>query len=343
MLKKIPKKRIIVCLVCSLLIVILGVALMIFTPVDIPNGSIAKIVKYTRNKPYERLSIAIITPVGTEISVYGHDGKVMSDTSCEYEIGEITQTFLGAIAARAMVNGDISLETKINEILPVPGGCYVPTVSELVTCRSHYGRYLPEKAGKNGEKLSGINDVDILMSMTEFPDEEQYNPYIPSQFGAAVLGTALADLYHLNCFTLFSNFIHLELGLRDTYVPTTNAPPYGNLWNLTDTFISSCGIVSTISDMSSYVRKCLTGDIDYLVLPTMAHGSIDQDHDVGFFWEIKKDGGVIVSRGSTAHYSSVILMNKASGNAVVVLSNYPDDKFGRVEDIASAIFSEING
>ena len=65
------------------------------------------------------------------------------------------------------------------------------------------------------------------------------------------------------------------------------------------------------------------------------------DLSVGYFWELYENGIVLAQSGETSGYASQILIDRDSGTAVIVLSNYSNDKYGSVDDIAWALLNEF--
>ena len=345
MFKGISKKRILITLLCIVLFTAAAILIAILTPVSIPADTGGMIATYTRNKPNVRLSVSLITPDGTSIYVYKHDGKQISDTDTVYEIANITKTFTGALTARAVLDGRLSMDAYVNEILPIPSTGYIPTIGELATQTSAYADFKPAKVGKGTYPYSGINDFDILMAMTEFePSSPGPYMYSNSDFGAALLGTVIGDIYSSNFITVLNDFIHMDLGLRNTYVATgSDKPRYGNKWVVSDAYIAAIGLSSTIDDITAYVKMILNQSIDYFAVAATPLKEINEDTESGYMWIISRKTGIASCYGGTSHYSSAILMDVSTGKGVVVLSNYSDDKYGSVYSIANAFMTKING
>ena len=345
MFKNISRKRIIITLACILLFIALSILIVVFTPITIPSDSDDMISFYTRNKPNVKLSVSVITPDETNITVYGHDGRVKEKDNTVYELGGVTKTFTGALTARAVLNGELSLTTSVKDVLPVPIAVYVPTIGDLVTQTSAYADFTPEKFGKKLNPYSGMNDFDVLMAMGEFnPTYDGPYIYSDSDYGISILGTALGDLYSESFITVLNDFIHMDLGLRNTYVATgSDKPSHGYKWLVSDAYIASSGLTSTIDDMTNYLKMILNQSIDYFKLALSPLKEINEENEVGYLWIISKSSGVAGSYGQTSHYSSAILVDIDSGYGVVVLSNYPDDSYGSVYEIANKLMSDLHG
>lgn len=334
------KKRIIKYCLIILAVVLVGIAIAVLTRVPVPAQTQRMIALYTRNKPYAQVSVAYISPDGVSTKTFTHNGKKHESSNTDYEIGAITNTFTGAMIARAVLAGDISLETPASEILPLPSGAYSPTVGELVTHTSGYADYVPAKFGGGNNPWSGITNFDILYDMANFELlSEPPFVYSYSDFGSAAAGAVLGDLYSEDYYRILNDFVHLDLGLKNTYVTVDRLqmPKNGWKWMQTDAYIAPFGLTSNMTDMVSYVRMYLNGGMDYLNLAVAPLKEINNETDAGYFWDIDRESGYIFQSGETDHYSAYIIMDPDSGCAAIVLSNYKNDKYGSAGDIARAV------
>ena len=59
----------------------------------------------------------------------------------------------------------------------------------------------------------------------------------------------------------------------------------------------------------------------------------------GYFWNILENGRVLQQAGETAHGAASIWIDRNDQVAVILLSNYRNDRFGNVNDIARAVFT----
>ena len=334
------KKRIVRYAFLIAAIIAAGTAVAVLTPVVIPPDAKSMISTYTRNKPGAEITVAYISPSGADIHAFRHNAREIDVPDREYEIGPLTQTFTGAMMAKAETEGLISLQTYAGDILPLPSGAYSPSVEDLVTHSSAYSSYVPSKAGEKRNPWGGITNFDVLYDMANF--ELTSNPpfvYSYSDFGAAAAGAVLGDLYGQDYFILLNNFVHINLGLKSTHVSVDSSPKNGWEWMQTDAYIASLGLTSTITDMVSYTRLYLNGGYDSLDTAVVPLKEINADTDTAHFWAVDKATGAISCGGSTGHYSAAIVMDKEKSCAAIVLSNYADDKYGTTLDIAKAVLN----
>ena len=332
------KKRLLIFTALIAAVIAAGILIALLTPVPIPSKAERMLARYTRNKPDAKISIALITPEGCETSFIGHDGKELKDPGLSYEIGEISQTFIGAIAARAVVNGEVSPEEPVSSVLPIPLTAYSPTLEELVTGCSAYSNFSPlQKQLSN--PYSPFSDFNLLMAMCSFePEGEAPYVYSRSPFGAAVTAAFLGDLYSSDGYTVLNNFVHLDLGLRNTNIILSNK---GSLWDWEkdDVYAPVLGLSSTLDDMVLYTRQYLNGGVDYLELAVSPLREINNEEDSGYFWTVSSDG-LVYAEGETGSCSACIVMKLSEGKAAIVLSNCVNDKYGNIRSIAKAIINE---
>ena len=323
------------------------VSIAVLTVPQIPSGSQAKIATYTRNKPHAEITTAVITRDGRIVKAYGHDGVSIDVPNRDYEIGGITKTFIGSICARAIGDGIMNFNEKAGDMLPLGQGIYNASVIDLLTHTSAYGSYTAEKyssaklrAGKN--PYAGIRNSDIILAMDNFR-LLQSPPfmYSYSDFGAAILGLMVASAYGTDIHTLLTIYAQKELELSGTYIATEDSIENGWLWDRDESFIAACGLTSNISDMISYAELYLNPDRPEISEAMRSLCEVNMDLSVGYFWELYENGNVLAQSGETSGYASQILIDRDSGTAVIVLSNYSNDKYGSVDDIAWALLNEF--
>ncbi len=339
------KKRLILTLLITAAVLGAGISIALFTRVPIPADAEGQIRMYSRNKPELELTVAVISPEGTDIRAYGHDGARISVPDRVYEIGDITKTFTGAIAAKAVSEGKLSPNNKVADILPLSRAAYSPSFYELFTHSSAYSDYAPDL--RRDSSLSGINpysgiDANELVSqMNAF--KLTYKPpylYSYSNFGAAAAGAVISQVYNVDFYSILTIFAQEELGLKHTFVSLDNSVENGWSWLASDAYIASSSLSSTIGDMVAYARLYLNGAKGYLKLAAEETYEINAENNIGYFWNITNREQILWHSGETAHYASSIMIDRRSGVAVVVLSNYTNDRYGNTEQIARTILTE---
>ena len=337
------KKRNIITLLCIAAVIAAAALIVKFTPVPQPASAAGKLAMYTRNKPDAEITVAVISEGETQISAYGHDGEPIAVPERSYEIGQITRTFTGALAAEAVRDGLLSLDDLVSEILTLSRGTYSPTVLELLTHSSAYSDYAPGVSGdRSSNRYHGITGNDIVASMNRF--RLSYKPpymYADSDYGAAVLGSVISKLHDVDFYSILTIFVQEKLGLEHTFVALEKCMENGWKWNTDDAYIASLGLTSDISDMVSYVKLYLAGALPVIEMASDPLYEVNAENSMGYMWTVSRKGWILSQEGETGHYSSAVKIDKNNKAAVVVLSNYPNDRYGSTMDIAGALLEEI--
>lgn len=336
------KKRYFITVLC--IAAVIGAAFLIvrYTRVPIPDSSSGRIATYTRNKPDAELTVAVINENGTEIKAYGHDGAEIEVPKRSYEIGEITGTFTGALLAEACEKGLVSLDDPISDVIHLTKEAYSPTLFELVTQSSAYAQFFPRTSGERSDNpYGGISGNDIVSAMNTF--RLTYEPpflYSASDFGVAVLGSAIAKLYDVDFYSILTIFAQEKLGLEHTFVPLEKCMDNGWKWSTKDAYIAAKGFVSDISDMISYAKVFLNDDFPFIRTASDALYETNAEKSSGFLWNVSRKGWILSQSGETDHYSASVMIDKNNRIAVVVLSNYPNDAYGDTMGIAESLLKE---
>ena len=314
------KRRIILYSVSILAVIAIFALTALFTRPGIPSTSEEKIALYTRNKPHVQLTVAVVTTDGQEVHTYGHDGKEIDVTDEQYAIGTITRSFTGALAAKAISEGKISLTSKVGDYITLAPGTYEPTIYELLTHTSGYGDY----------RLYGSAETAVIKAIEDFRLNTQPPfGYSESDIGVAVMGIVLSSVYEKPFDELMFDFISQELGMENTSIMVG----YNNA------YAASTGLSSNVTDMISYVRHYLSHDNDYLRRATVPLAEINKETSIGYLWKVS-DTGILATDGGGSESAGKLLIDRPHGTAIIVLSNYGNDKYGDVTDIATALLAE---
>jgi len=338
------KKRLITVIAGTLAVLILITLIAALTPVRIPAAAQDKLAVFTRNKPDAEITVAVVRGDSEEIRTFGHDGTEIPVPDRFYELGPVSRTFTGAVVAKAVEDGYLSLDTTVSDLLSLTPGAYQPTVYDLLTHSSAYGTYAPDVSRfRSGNPFRGISGTDIVSSMNRFILKYSA-PYLycDSDFGVAVLSTLVAKAYNVDYYSILTLFIQNSLHLNNTYVSVGGAIDHGWQWNYDDAYLGGLGLTSNVTDLVAYVRLLLNEPAPFLHRACDALYEVNAEFQTGYLWNISPRDWILSQSGSTGHYSSAVMIDKNKGTAVIVLSNYPDDRYGSTEDIASALLNEMS-
>lgn len=307
------------------------------------NMSALDMIKYDASSKGAKISVAIIENGNITYHVYGSNGK--EDTIYDYEIGSISKTFVGLLAAKAEKDGKLNMSDSISKYLGFDDTKYYPTIERLLTHTSGYKPYYFEiqMIGNEFSHITndfyGISKAKVLEKARSVSLEDKDYPFAYSNFGISVMGLVLEKIYNKDFTTLMNDYIKNELSLNNTAV----AKQSGNLsnywkWKTNDGYIPAGAIVSNITDMASYLNFYLTEQIDYSVKTYAKIKEINANTEVyekmnirmdsaGMTWIIDDKNNIIWHNGATTNFNSYIGFTKDKQKGVVILSNLsPNDK-----------------
>ena len=291
-----------------------------------------------------RVTVGVIKDGKTTWEVYGADGQAADQTEYMYEIGSITKTMTAALIARAVQEEKLQLTDTIDRYLALPDGKVCPTIGSLLTHTSGLdGEYLewsmlsyvfhPEE-----NPFLGLTKEIILeeYQKTELEEEEEYG-FSYSNYGFALLGLVLEEVYDTDFTSLIDAYLRDELGLNNTHVSKGDADFDGSwTWKTGDAYIPAGAVVSDITDMLKYAEAQLGNDPTL----TMCHQTLKQIDGsdqwdrmggfcmdaIGMSWIIDTENGFIWHNGATGMHTSYLGFCPEKNTAVVVLSNLSQDE-----------------
>lgn len=323
--------------------------------------SIATMIdEYTKDKSDLKLTIGVLKEGKTSFKVYGADSKQLEPVKYEYEIGSISKTFTASILCKAINDGRINLNDPISKYLPLDSNTFYPTVLSLATHTSGYGEYpfsSSELSKKQLKKIDddfyenkiniyqGINREETLDLIKSHALKNKSYDWEYSNFGMAVLGTALGEVYDTSYKILAEDFIKNDLGLNETRLGngTGNLTNYW-AWNDDDTYFAAGGYISTVTDLLKYGQMHMNDSPEYLALSHKEYEIVGKNGlSMGLGWIIDSETNYIWHNGSTSSYQSFLGFDKKHKTVVVVLSNYSAKDGTKDEDALDMIgYSLLN-
>jgi D-alanyl-D-alanine-carboxypeptidase/D-alanyl-D-alanine-endopeptidase len=285
--------------------------------------------------------------------VYFHAGKfdegdsrpITADT--KFEIGSISKVFTSLLLFESERLGKVSRNDPAAKYLipkddPSQASLSKITLISLSTHTSGLPR-MPFNFGVNGG--SGPNPYaaygrDMLVAALKFhgPTAVVGGSVSYSNFGAAVLGEALASAWGMT----YTQALHARVldplgltetsvGLADTDAPVDLAPGHLGAMRVPNwtfqAFAPAGAIRSSARDMATFVRDAMGADsplkaaFEATELPLHPLGG--GGGHVGMAWMIRDnpDNPIIWHNGATAGSHAVIAFTKKSGSGVVLLAN----------------------
>jgi len=294
----------------------------------------------TKNNEKSIITVGIIQGGKVSCTVYGKNGTILPYNEHIYEIGSITKTFTASLLFKVVSEGKIKLDDSINKYFNLPRKDYYPTIKHLITHTSGYkSHYLNKQMVKNlfhrKNSFYNISKNDLIECIGKINLKNKNYNFNYSNFGIAVIGVVISEIYNDEYTTLINDFIKVELGLNKTKVSNSSVD-LGKYWDWAknDAYISAGALTSTIEDMLKYTQLQMNETIKYLsgTHETLAevntssaqYRKMDIHIDsVGAAWLIDKQNNIIWHNGGTGNYNCYIGFDKNKKVAVVILSNLP--------------------
>lgn len=330
-MKKKTKRNIIIAILVVLLFIICFVIWLLFFQKTTPDDVMEMIVKDNKDAV---ISVGIWEDGKEEMYIYTKDGK-KDFVEYKYQIGSITKTFTGAMLAKEVYDGKMSLNDPVGKYLELSEKSYNPTFEKLVTHRSGLSTLWEDYLAKSDDIFKeNFSRADMIKMLEDScVDDGSYN-FEYSNFGTGLVGTATSNEIDNNSSykETMDKFIKEELGLDNTTVGDIGDFENNYLWSQNDEMMGAGAIVSTVPDLLEYGKMYLSDDskYDFLDLCTKPVGSMDDTYDIGYFWLIDKEEDIIWHNGEIAYddedgnevgYMSFIGVSPKKNKVVVVLYN----------------------
>ena len=292
----------------------------------------------TKDDDEIKISVAIIKDGEVTYQVYGKNGKTLDDTKYDYEIGSISKTFVGLMLSKAIEDNKINLNSSISEYLALDKDRYYPTIERLIThtsgYKSHYfNKQMVSNYFRQNNDFYGIHKNDILNKVKNIVLKDKDYKFKYSNFGIAVIGLVLEQVYDEDFVTLMNDFIENDLNLKNTKVAlsTGNLSGYWK-WKEDDGYIPAGAIISNIEDMIQYLKYYMNCEDNYISNTSAELKSINANNSiyekmnirmdkVGMTWLIDEKNNFIWHNGGTSNFNSYFAFNKSKKIGVVVLGN----------------------
>lgn len=313
---------------------------------NLPSEVVDKIEKRISDGYTPSIALAVIDSSGVRYFNFGktsYDGAEVDEHTI-YEIGSISKVFTGIILARQVLEGDIGLDDRINDLLPdsitvpVMGDDEI-TIGNLTDHTSGLPRMPNNFMPANPNNPYADYTVE---KMYEFisnyqPVRSVGSEYEYSNLAQGLLGHLLAINKNTTYEDLMVRAIADLLEMNDTRIELTrrmnenlalghsNGKVVEN-WDI-PTLAGAGAIRSSTSDMAKFI----SGNLGYIDSPLRA--AMELSHDprhqkagamsVAMGWHIKKgeSGDVIWHNGGTGGYRAFAGFVKETGKGVVLLSN----------------------
>jgi CubicO group peptidase (beta-lactamase class C family) len=265
-----------------------------------------------------------------------------------YEIGSITKAFTGQLLADAIARGEVTADQKVGTLIPTlaakPVGSVtlqqlathtaglpsIPSSSDMSQANMQFSMY--------GKDPYIFNNTQLYTHAINSYNANNRGKFIYSNMGSALLGHAVAAASRTTYKNLLQTRMLGALGMTNSIYPETaaNLPagsPLGktsgkktvSAWTM-NAYAPAGGIRSDIADMASYAKQILQGTAPGMDALNGKYAINTSGSSQGFGWE-SHTNNIIAGRtlnaknGMTGGFSSIILLDRTRGTAVVILSD----------------------
>lgn len=282
------------------------------------------------------ITIGVIEDGEQSYYVYTNDSQEESGEIYQYEIGSITKTFTGILAARAILDDKMALDDTIDEHLDIDTDDEFPTVEQLLTHTSGYARMYAGRtdSGNRNNPFSGISRTELREQAERFVSRRDTYNY--SNFGSALLGLVIEEVegetYEDLIRELFDEF---DMTSSEVYSESEILDIEENwIWRNDDAYIPVGAIISDVNDMLNYLAINIESEIEAVELSHTKLESINRDplrmrdliinlDAIGYLWRIDEQNDIYFHSGQTSDYGSYLAFNKEEEVGVVVMINTP--------------------
>ncbi len=313
---------------------------------ELPADVIEAIEKRIADGVVPSVSISIIDQGDVQYFNFGKtaaDGKEVDEHTI-YEIGSISKVFTAILLAQQVADGDLTLDDKINDYLPVE--VQVPVMGEQEITFGNLSDHtsgLPRMPTNFDPENPGNPFADYTVDMMyDFisnykPVREVGAEYEYSNLAQGLLGHLLAENKQTTYEQLMvqtiaaplemsETKIELDQNMKDNLALGHSGGAVVENWDI-PSLAGAGAIRSSAADMAKFISANL-GYIESPLVATMEN-SHQVRHDkvgamsVGLAWHIKKgkDGDVIWHNGGTGGYKTFAGFVKETGKGVVLLTN----------------------
>lgn len=342
MTKKLKKQIII--LIVIILAVSLSIAVFYFSVSAkmsfIPTMTFDEMLSYTtEDNENAAIAVGIIKDGKKTFKIYGSNAEEQINESHIYEIGSVTKTFTASLISKAVTEGKIDLNAQISEYITLPEKGYYPTIERLITHTSGYkGYYLENQMASNffkGEEndFYGIDKKTMIKRIGKINLQDRDYDFNYSNFGMAVLGLVLENVYEKNYSELIDDFVSYEIGLKNTHISDGSGDLSGYWrWSKEDAYLPAGALVSSIEDMMDYAEMQISNPPVYLKnthTPIKDVNVVSKQNEkmgihvdsCGMGWITDKENAIVWHNGATSNFNCYIAFDEENQIGVVVLSN----------------------
>ena len=304
----------------------------------------------TKGKDHIKVTVGVFHEGETSFKLFDKEGEIPY-VSYLYEMGSVGKTLTTSLLAKYVNTGQMNLETSVAKYIPelADDNKYYPTLKRLATHTAGYPTRYPmsksdifkivfRQIGRKPVNASHYLTMDHekmirLAQESKIQDKDYKWEY--SNFGIALLGTAVSNVAGESFWDLMTDFLDQDLGLKDSFLGIDNRDnlltgydmknrDMGNWSADADELVVAAGasMISNAEDLLEFARLNIEENPDYLKLCHVRYDMNSKHSDMGLGWWIdKKNPNIYYHGGNTAGFASLLAFDKKKKSAVVILTN----------------------
>lgn len=324
-------------------------------------------------------SIAIVYQGKEFIGHYGELEKEKNncpDNKTIYEIGSLSKTFAGTLAAKAVCEKKLNIEDEIQKYLPenypnLKYGDQPILVKHLLSHTSGFPNMLPFEANTiladftNHDTPAKINELyknyhqkDFLKDLHKVKiDTVPGYKYSYSSAGSQLVAFILEKVYQTKYEKLLTDYVTQNIAMQNTKINLSSqetkklAVGYHSDNSVITSpmpqlpWVASGNMKSTIPDMVKYMKFQLKNN-EFVAESHKTIVKFDNDFSIGYFWNIdtgnKKLGTFYVHHGGVPRSQCYIyIIPKYDLGAFIITNQSGNDTAKIMEDALTEIFDKI--
>lgn len=280
-----------------------------------------------------------------------------------YDIGSVTKTVTAHLVLKLQQENLLDINKTVDNYLPLKKGNY-PTVYQLLTHTAGYHHLTPIEvtvlpllahgyARKNPYENCAAKTVIKCLEHRRFIKPRERYGY--SDFASAILACVAQEVTKTPFSTLFEDFIHNDLELKQTVIKLDvdkrkplaargkKVMPFW-VWKRNNPYIAGGGMVSNIVDIMKYIAMQIESDKPYIAL---AHNVCESsqikgdNHLMCIGWHTYKKSNQLWHVGGVGTFRTSIILNKKLKLGVAVLGNAKGRASANAHYIAKMLYSEL--
>jgi CubicO group peptidase (beta-lactamase class C family) len=265
----------------------------------------------------------------------------------QFEIGSVTKVFTSLLLTESERLGKVSrLDPAAKYLLPADDSAQAALAKITLLSLATHTSGLPRMPTNFGVNLANSDPYAKYDAAALVAALRRDGPTAPtgrgvaySNFGAAVLGEALASAWNTSYADAVTAHVLAPLGLRATSLGLAGLPPPPNLapghamgkavpnWTFV-AFAPAGALRSSARDMALFLSACVGKDssplraaLDATLQPQFA--SEETGGHIGLGWQLTGEGENVVAwhNGATAGSHSFLAFSRKTGTGVAILSN----------------------